>query len=77
MFLSLIIEFCRRARVKEHLDDIWVTPKTLIYSLMIWGEGALGKSKKSKVELSRSMADDMDSSRTSSAGPFEERSGQI
>lgn len=56
----------------EYLKDTWVCPGTFIYPLKVWGEGALGKIKKRKINLVKSTCEEPESCRPSIAGPFEE-----
>lgn len=65
MFPSLITKLCKRAGVEEDPRDTWVCPKILIYLLNIRGEGTFRKIKNRKVDLGKSVEDDMDSSRPS------------
>lgn len=58
LFPALIIEFFMISKFEEYSRDIWVYPKTSIYPLKIQGEGALGKSKKIKINSDMSVDKD-------------------
>lgn len=72
MFPLLITKLYRRSRVDAFPKNSWVSPKTLSYLLKIRGEGVLGKSNKRKVDLGRSVDDNVNSCRQSVIGPIDE-----
>lgn len=74
MFLSLIMELYKRAKVEESLGNNWISLKMPICPLKICGEGALSKGKKGKVYLGKLVDGDIDSCRPSTDRPFEESS---
>lgn len=67
----MITELCKRAEVEEHLGDNGVSPNNPIFPLIIRGEGALSKGKKRKIDLGKSVDDDIKPCRPSITWPFE------
>lgn len=72
LFPSLITDLYWRSGVDAFPKDGWASPKTPIYPLNIREEGALRRINKRKVDLERSVEDDVDSYRPSTAGPIDE-----
>lgn len=71
IFQSLITKLCKRVEVEEYSRDNCISLKTLIYLLNMCGEGTTSKSKKKKIDLGKSIDDDLNSCRPPLPGPFE------
>lgn len=77
MFPSLITELFKRVEVEKYLGDNQISSKTLIYPLKMHGEVTTSKNKKRKINLGKSVDDDLESWSPSSAKPFEDLSSQM
>lgn len=76
LFPSLITELCKRAKVKEYPRDNWISMKTPIYPLNMHSQGAPSKRKK-KIDLGKSVDDDIDPCWPFIAGSFDKLSNEI
>lgn len=56
----------------EYPRDTWVCLGTPIYTLKFWGEEALGKSKKRKIDLGKLTFEEPEYYRPSTDGPLED-----
>lgn len=77
MFPYFIMELYKRAKVKEYLGDNWVSPNMPIFPLKIHREGAISKFKNWKIDLGKSMKNDIDPCQPSASGPFEEITSEM
>lgn len=65
MFLSLIAELCKQAKLEKYQRDNWIAPKTPIYPLKVCGKGEVAKPKKRKIKKGKSIKYELESSRPS------------
>lgn len=77
LYASFITELCKRVEVEEYPRDNWISPKTPIYLLKIHCMGVPSKNKKKKIDLGKSVDDDIDPCWPFIAGSFDKLSNEI